>query len=141
MRRYSASTGGWHAERLERALIAPGHEPALRARDADGRPDRRRLRGCYGGELALDACDVVLVRAITARLARAGRLPRRRAARAGRRRASRVVNGALAIEHTIDKFLASALLAAAACRRRGPIACERAGDALAAFDDSAPTSS
>jgi RimK family alpha-L-glutamate ligase len=46
----------------------------------------------------------------------------------------RAVNGALAIEHTIDKFLASALLAAAGVPTPRTVACERADDALEAFD-------
>jgi RimK family alpha-L-glutamate ligase len=47
----------------------------------------------------------------------------------------RAVNRALAIEHTIDKFLASALLAAAGVPTPRTVACEHAEDALAAFDD------
>ena len=45
----------------------------------------------------------------------------------------RAVNGALAIERTVDKFLASALLAAAGVPTPRTVACERADDALAAF--------
>ena len=46
-----------------------------------------------------------------------------------------VVNGPRALERTIDKFLASALLARAAVRTPCTIACERADDALEAFDE------
>ena len=57
------STGGWHAERLEHALRARGHDCAFA-------PVTRmvgRIDGDFGvrsRELALDACDVVIVRAI-----------------------------------------------------------------------------
>jgi RimK family alpha-L-glutamate ligase len=45
------------------------------------------------------------------------------------------VNSPRAIERTIDKFLASALLARAGVPTPRTIACERAGDALAAFEE------
>ena len=107
------STGGWHAERLERALTARGHECALRAGDADG---RAAIDGGIAvrerATCALDACDVVLVRGIPR-----GSLEqivfRVDALHALAAAGVRAVNGALAIERTIDKFLASALLAAA----------------------------
>ena len=105
------STGGWHAERLERALTARGHECAFA-------PVTRMVGRIDGGfavrsrELALDACDVVIVRAIPR-----GSLEqivfRVDTLHALAAVGVRAVNGALAIEHTIDKFLASALLAAA----------------------------
>jgi RimK family alpha-L-glutamate ligase len=46
-----------------------------------------------------------------------------------------VVNGPWAIEQTIDKFLASALLARAGLATPRTIACERAEDALEAYDE------
>ena len=80
------STGGWHAERLERALTARGHDMRVRPGDADGRPHRRRSR-------ERRECARRLRRRARAgdpaRLARAGRVPRRRAARAGGRRRAR----------------------------------------------------
>jgi RimK family alpha-L-glutamate ligase len=45
------------------------------------------------------------------------------------------VNSPRAIERTIDKFLASALLARAGVPTPRTIACERVGDALAAFEE------
>jgi RimK family alpha-L-glutamate ligase len=125
------STGGWHAERLERALTARGHACGFA-------PVTRlvaRIEGgvaLHGGELALDACDVVLVRGIPR-----GSLEQvvfrvdvlHALAAAG----VRVVNGPRAIERTVDKFLASALLAAAGLPTPRTIVCERAGDALEAF--------
>jgi RimK family alpha-L-glutamate ligase len=126
------STGGWHAERLERALSARGHEyafaPVTRmvGRIASGFTVRSR-------EVALDACDVVIVRGIPR-----GSLEqivfRVDTLHALAAVGVRAVNGALAIEHTIDKYLASALLAAAGAPTPRTVACERAEDALEAFD-------
>ena len=127
------STGGWHAEQLERALTARGHECAFA-------PVTRMVGRIDGGftvrsrEVALDACDVVVVRAIPR-----GSLQqivfRVDSLHALAALGVRAVNGALAIEHTIDKFLASALLAAAGVPTPRTVACERAEDALEAFDD------
>src|SRR3954465_12084428 len=127
------STGGWHAERLERALSARGHDCAFA-------PVTRIVGRIDGGfaarsrEVTLDACDVVVVRGIPR-----GSLEqivfRVDALHALAAVGVRAVNGALAIEHTIDKFLASALLAAAGVPTPRTVACERAEDALAAFDD------
>src|SRR3954470_7997775 len=126
------STGGWHAERLERALTARGHECAFA-------PVTRMVGRIAGGftmgsrEVALEACDAVIVRGIPR-----GSLEqivfRVDALHALAAVGVRAVNGALAIEHTIDKFLASALLAAAGVPTPRPVACERADDALEAFD-------
>ena len=127
------STGGWHAERLQRALTARGHECAFA-------PVTRVVGRIDGGftarsrDVALDACDVVVVRGIPR-----GSLEqivfRVDALHALAAVGVRAVNGALAIEHTIDKFLASALLAAAGVPTPRTVACERADDALDAYDD------
>ncbi|HZB78108.1 MAG TPA: RimK family alpha-L-glutamate ligase [Solirubrobacteraceae bacterium] len=125
------STGGWHARRLERALTARGHEcafaPVTRmvGRIEDGVAVR-------GRELALEGCDVVLVRGIPR-----GSLEQvvfrvdvlHALAAAG----VRAVNSACAIERTVDKFLASALLSCAGLPTPRTIACERPADALEAF--------
>jgi RimK family alpha-L-glutamate ligase len=126
------STGGWHAERLERALTARGHDCAFA-------PVTRMVGRIDGGfaarsrDVALDACDVVVVRGIPR-----GSLEqivfRVDALHALQAVGVRAVNGALAIEHTIDKFLASALLAAAGVPTPRTVACEHAEDALDAFD-------
>src|SRR3954454_2549602 len=125
------STGGWHAERLERALSARGHECAFA-------PVTRmvgRIEGGFAarsGEVALDECDVVVVRGIPR-----GSLEqivfRVDALHALAAAGVRPVNGALAIERAIDKFLASALLASAGVPTPRTVACERADDALEAF--------
>ncbi|MCW3024509.1 MAG: RimK family alpha-L-glutamate ligase [Conexibacter sp.] len=127
------STGGWHAGRLERALTARGHECLFA-------PVTRLVGRIDGGfaarsrDLSLDACDVVVVRGIPR-----GSLEqivfRVDALHALAAVGVRAVNGALAIEHTIDKFLASALLAAGGVPTPRTVACERADDALEAFDD------
>ena len=125
------STGGWHAGRLKRALTARGHECRFA-------PVTRMVGRIEGGlgvrsrELALDGCDVVLVRGIPR-----GSLEQvvfrvdvlHALAAAG----VRTVNSAHAIERTVDKFLASALLARAGLPTPRTIACERPGDALEAF--------
>jgi RimK family alpha-L-glutamate ligase len=126
------STGGWHAARLERALTARGHECSFA-------PVTRMVGRIDGGfaarsrDVALDACDVVVVRGIPR-----GSLEqivfRVDALHALQAVGVRAVNGALAIEHTIDKFLASALLAAAGVPTPRTVACEHAEDALDAFD-------
>jgi RimK family alpha-L-glutamate ligase len=127
------STGGWHAERLERALTARGHEcgfaPVTRmVGRVDGGVSLR------GRELALDTCDVVVVRGIPR-----GSLEqvvfRVDALHALGAVGVRAVNSAHAIERTVDKFLASALLAAAAIPTPRTVVCERAEDALAAFTE------
>jgi len=125
------STGGWHAEQLERALTARGHAcrfaPVTRmvGRIEDGFAARSR-------DVALDECDVVIVRGIPR-----GSLEqivfRVDALHALTAVGVRPVNGALAIERAIDKFLASALVAAAGVPTPRTVACERADDALAAF--------
>jgi RimK family alpha-L-glutamate ligase len=125
------STGGWHAKRLERALTARGHECGFA-------PVTRmvgRIAGSLsvrGPDLALDGCDVVLVRGIPR-----GSLEqvvfRVDALHALGAAGVRAVNGAQAIERTVDKFLASALLMRAGLPTPRTIACERPGDALKAF--------
>jgi RimK family alpha-L-glutamate ligase len=125
------STGGWHAGRLERALTARGHECGFA-------PVTRMVGRVEGGlavrgrELALDRCDVVLVRGIPR-----GSLEQvvfrvdvlHALAAAG----VRAVNSVHAIERTVDKFLASTLLARAGIPTPRTIACERPADALEAF--------
>ena len=125
------STGGWHARRLERALTARGHEcsfaPVTRMVGRVGADAGVRSR-----DVALDECSVVLVRGIPR-----GSLEQvvfrvdvlHVLAAAG----VRAVNSAQAIERTVDKFLASTLLARAGLTTPRTIACERPADALEAF--------
>jgi len=87
-----------------------------------------------GQDVALHGCDVVLVRGIPR-----GSLEqvvfRVDALHALAAAGVRAVNGAHAIERTVDKFLASALLAGAGLPTPRTIACERPADALEAFGD------
>jgi RimK family alpha-L-glutamate ligase len=127
------STGGWHAERLERALTARGHTcvfvPVTRM---VGRIDG--AVAVTSGEVGLEACDVVVVRGIPR-----GSLEqvvfRVDALHVLTAAGVRAVNPAPAIERTVDKFLASALLVGAGVPTPRTIACERADDALVAFAD------
>jgi RimK family alpha-L-glutamate ligase len=84
------------------------------------------------GELWLDGCDAVIVRGIP-RGSLEQVIFRVDALHALVERGVTCVNGPRAIERTIDKFLASALLAQARVPTPRTIACERAEDALDAF--------
>jgi RimK family alpha-L-glutamate ligase len=90
--------------------------------------------GVRSRELALHACDVVLVRGIPR-----GSLEqvvfRVDALHALAAAGVRSVNSAHAIERTVDKFLASTLLARAGLPTPRTVACERPADALEAFDE------
>lgn len=122
---------GWHGQAMERALTARGHVarcvPITRV--VGEVTDSVALRVHEHG---LEDFDVVLVRGIPR-----GSLEQiiyrvdllHLVAETG----ARVVNGAGAIERTVDKFLASALLARAGIPTPRTIACERREDALAAF--------
>jgi RimK family alpha-L-glutamate ligase len=82
----------------------------------------------------LEGCDAVLVRGIP-RGSLEQVIFRVDALHALVARGVRVVNAPSAIERTIDKFLASALLARAGVPTPRTIACERRDDALEAFDE------
>ncbi len=83
-------------------------------------------------EESLDACDAVIVRGIP-RGSLEQVIFRVDALHALEARGVRCVNGPRAIERTVDKFLASALLARAGVPTPRTIACERPEDALEAF--------
>jgi RimK family alpha-L-glutamate ligase len=86
------------------------------------------------GDLELDGCDAVIVRGIP-RGSLEQVIFRVDALHALEARGVTCVNGPQAIERTVDKFLASALLARAGVPTPRTIACERVEDALEAFDD------
>ena len=95
-----------------------------------------RMVGRIDGDVAvpsLDGCDAVIVRGIP-RGSLEQVIFRVDALHALVARGVTVVNGPRAIERTIDKFLASALLARAGVPTPRTIACERRDDALEAFD-------
>ena len=83
---------------------------------------------------SLDGCDAVIVRGIP-RGSLEQVIFRVDALHALAERGVTCVNGPRAIERTIDKFLASALLARAGVPTPRTIACERAEDALEAFEE------
>jgi RimK family alpha-L-glutamate ligase len=84
--------------------------------------------------LSLEGCDAVIVRGIP-RGSLEQVIFRVDALHALVARGLTVVNGPRALERTIDKFLASALLARAGLPTPRTIACERRDDALEAFDE------
>jgi RimK family alpha-L-glutamate ligase len=93
--------------------------------------------GRIDGDIAvhsLEGCDAVIVRGIP-RGSLEQVIFRVDALHALVARGVTVVNGPRAIEQTIDKFLASALLARAGVPTPRTIACERREDALEAFDE------
>ena len=85
-------------------------------------------------ELWLDGCDAVIVRGIP-RGSLEQVIFRVDALHALVERGVTCVNGPRAIERTVDKFLASALLARAGVPTPRTIACERLEDALEAFEE------
>jgi RimK family alpha-L-glutamate ligase len=125
------STGAWHARRIEHALTDRGHtcDFAAVTRMA-GRTDP--APGVRSREHELDAYDAVLVRGIPRGSLEQVifRVDALHVLQAG---GVRVLNGATAIERTVDKFLASAILARAGVPTPRTVACERAEDATAAF--------
>jgi RimK family alpha-L-glutamate ligase len=82
----------------------------------------------------LDGCDAVIVRGIP-RGSLEQVIFRVDALHALEARGVTCVNGPRALERTIDKFLASALVARAGVSTPQTIACERAEDALEAFEE------
>jgi RimK family alpha-L-glutamate ligase len=87
-----------------------------------------------GAEVALDGCDAVIVRGIP-RGSLEQVIFRVDALHALVERGVACVNGPRAIERTVDKFLASTLLARAGVPTPRTIACERPEDALEAFEE------
>ena len=82
----------------------------------------------------LDGCDAVIVRGIP-RGSLEQVIFRVDALHAIEARGVACVNGPRALERTVDKFLASALLARAGVPTPRTVACERLDDALAAFEE------
>ena len=96
-----------------------------------------RLVGRVDGDVAvpsIEGCDAVIVRGIP-RGSLEQVIFRVDALHALAARGVACVNGPRAIERTIDKFLASALLARAGVPTPRTIACERVDDALAGFEE------
>jgi RimK family alpha-L-glutamate ligase len=126
-------SSGWHVAQLGAAIEARGHDwqavaPTSLVVDAG---ERVRVRGSHGR--TLHDCDAVLVRGIPR-----GSLEqivfRVDALHVLAALGVHVVNTAVAIERTVDKQFASALVAARGLPTPRTIACERADEALASFD-------
>jgi RimK family alpha-L-glutamate ligase len=127
------SSGGWHARRLTDALASRGHESLL--------VSVTRMLGRVDGDVAvrsrelwLEGCDALIVRGIP-RGSLEQVIFRVDALHALAARGVTCVNGPRAIERTVDKFLASAVLAHAGVATPRTIACERPEDALEAFEE------
>ena len=88
----------------------------------------------HSREVSLDDCDAVIVRGIP-RGSLEQVIFRVDALHTLEARGVTCVNGPRAIERTVDKFLASALLARAGVPTPRTVACERVEDALEAFEE------
>jgi RimK family alpha-L-glutamate ligase len=130
------ASGSWHSRRLLDSLAARGHEtvaiPATRLESELDESGTARVLG--GGGVRLDALDLLLVRG----------LPRGSLEQVifrmdalhvlAEQHGVRCVNGPRALERTIDKSWAGALLVAAGVPTPPTIVCERRESALAAFE-------
>jgi RimK family alpha-L-glutamate ligase len=124
------STGGWHARGIAQAFAARGHAcDFVAVTRMVGSTDPVGVRS---REAVLDGYDVVVVRGVPRGSLEqvVFRVDALHVLAAG---GVRVVNSPVAIERTVDKFLASALLARAGVPTPRTVACERAEDAAAAF--------
>lgn len=124
------ATGSWHSRRIGEALAAGGHEvvtiPATRLVSEDG--------GVFGpGGVALHELDALLVRGLP-RGSLEQVIFRMDALHVLADSGVRVINSARALERTIDKSWASALLARAGVPTPATVACERYETAMEAFD-------
>ena len=124
------ATGSWHSRRIGEALAAAGHDavsiPATRLVSEDG--------GVFGPEgVALHELDVLLVRGLP-RGSLEQVIFRMDVLHVLADRGVRVINSPRALERTIDKSWASALLAGAGVPTPPTVACERYETAMEAFD-------
>jgi RimK family alpha-L-glutamate ligase len=129
------ASGSWHSQRLLDALAARGHESvAIPATRLESSIDGRGVAGVLGPDgIRLDGLDLLLVRG----------LPRGSLEQVIFRMDALhlladqhgvcCVNGPRALERTIDKSWAGALLAAAGVPTPPTVVCERRDDALRAF--------
>jgi RimK family alpha-L-glutamate ligase len=125
------ATGSWHSRRLGDALAAAGHEvvpvPATRIVSEVG-------TGFFGPDgVAMHELDVLLVRGLP-RGSLEQVIFRMDALHVLADTGVRVVNSPRALERTIDKSWASALLARAGVPTPPTVACERHETAMEAFD-------
>jgi RimK family alpha-L-glutamate ligase len=130
------ASGSWHSRRLLDALAARGHETvAIAATRLESELDEHGTARVLGADgVRLDTLDLLLVRG----------LPRGSLEQVifrmdalhllAEQHGVRCVNGPRALERTIDKSWAGALLAAAGVPTPPTIVCERRESALAAFE-------
>jgi RimK family alpha-L-glutamate ligase len=129
------ATGSWHSRRLVEALAGRGHQvvtiPATRIVGEVGDDGTVGFSGPDG--VALHELDLLVVRGLP-RGSLEQVIFRMDALHVLADRGVRVVNAPRAIERTIDKSWASALLAGAGVPTPATIACERYETAMEAFD-------
>ena len=129
------ASGSWHSRGLIGALGARGHEvlsvPATRLRSEIDEPGDAPVLGPEG--VALDALDLLIVRGLP-RGSLEQVIFRMDALHVLADRGVRCVNAPRAIERTIDKSWAGAVLALAGLPTPPTIVCERYEDAMRAFE-------
>jgi RimK family alpha-L-glutamate ligase len=130
------ASGSWHSRRLIGALGARGHEvlaiPATRLRSVIDVGGRMHVLGPDG--VSLDALDLVIVRGLP-RGSLEQVIFRMDALHVLAEQGVRCVNSPRAIERTIDKSWAGAVLTLAGVPTPPTIVCERYEDAIQAFDE------
>jgi RimK family alpha-L-glutamate ligase len=130
------ASGSWHSRGLIAALIERGHEvlevPATRLRSVIDSGGDAHVMG--QGGVALDALDLLIVRGLP-RGSLEQVIFRMDALHVLEEQGVRCVNPPRAIERTIDKSWASALLAVAGVPTPPTIVCERYEDAMQAFEE------
>jgi RimK family alpha-L-glutamate ligase len=128
------ATGSWHTRGLTGALAARGHEvltvPATRLRSEVGPDGRVHVLGPE--DVRLDVLDLLIVRGLP-RGSLEQVIFRMDALHVLAEQGVRCVNGARAIEKTIDKSWAGAVLAMCGIPTPPTIVCERYDDAMRAF--------
>ncbi len=129
------ASGSWHSRGLLAALADRGHDvvaiPATRLRSETGGHGEVRVRGPEG--TVLDELDLLVIRGLP-RGSLEQVIFRMDALHVLADKGVRCVNGPRAIERTIDKSWAGALLGGAGLPTPATVACERYEDAIEAFD-------
>ena len=129
------ASGSWHSRGLQGALAARRHEvvaiPATRLQSEVGAAGEVRILGPDG--TVLDGLDLLIVRGLP-RGSLEQVIFRMDALHVLEERGVRCVNRPRAIERTVDKSWAGALLALAGVSTPPTIVCERHDDAMLAFE-------
>jgi len=130
------ASGSWHARRLIDALADRGHEvlaiPATRLQSEVDEHGAARVRGPDG--TALDTLDLLIVRGLP-RGSLEQVIFRMDALHVLAEQGVRCVNTPRAIERTVDKSWAGAVLALAGLPTPPTIVCERSDGAMQGFDE------